>query len=822
MHGRGRASHDAVVRRWWGRTSASRWRKHGLGLGLVLVSAVLLVASLGWAYFALSGGDAELSKAANQGQIFGVVLAALSLVLAAIALVVTWPRDTGGQHTPASPRIMLARRVREEECRVRAALLGGVIAADVAFDRMDGRSLIQTAAGPPGTSPAEAVPSGPPAGGLAQRVWQTAVRLLSWREERSGDTGQVTAEGSLADIGGYYLGLPDRRLVIVGDKGSGKTILAIELVISLAQAVIDNPDADTPVPVRLSAASWTTGRDLAEWLAEQLTLTYGVPRAAAEQLVAGHQILSVLDGLDEMDPDPRTEDDHHDDEAEAPPRAAALITALNSWYAGRDFAPVVVTTRPGRHDQLHRRGLLLDHARTIRIRPLTSTQITGYVGERYRDKPHLRQAWQPIVDALDQPGMVRELLATPLRLMLAITAIEDDPTTAARLALPPPPASGTPVPASAPASRARLESMLIAAFIPAATRLTPRRTRLGIGGGRYHPDQVHRWLTHLARHLDWQARYAAEHRAPRGMSPVDIVPHLLWPIGGWRLPRLLQTATILIALATAAVALFPLSTWADFVHRWWDLITDRQWARAARQVLNVVLGGCGIVCLLFFANRLWPEPAVAGRAKPSLRDRFTRIASGLVVGLALAFLGWLTSQLMGWLAGWLVLGFVNWVAGGLAIGLIVGLMGNLQRWERTADLLSPHRAVHGDFALGLALGIVLALMTVVGFALMLPTAVGSELPLGSVVGFGLPVGFTGGLMVGGAGIRYGFGLFCAALRERLPWRLAAFCQWACDAGLLRVAGAAYQFRHRELQDWLARTGSRSTEPQPQQHPHPLR
>jgi hypothetical protein len=38
----------------------------------------------------------------------------------------------------------------------------------------------------------------------------------------------------------------------------------------------------------------------------------------------------------------------------------------------------------------------------------------------------------------------------------------------------------------------------------------------------------------------------------------------------------------------------------------------------------------------------------------------------------------------------------------------------------------------------------------------------------------------------------------------LPWRLRRFLHWCyADAGLLRVAGAAYQFRHRELQDYLA-------------------
>jgi hypothetical protein len=48
--------------------------------------------------------------------------------------------------------------------------------------------------------------------------------------------------------------------------------------------------------------------------------------------------------------------------------------------------------------------------------------------------------------------------------------------------------------------------------------------------------------------------------------------------------------------------------------------------------------------------------------------------------------------------------------------------------------------------------------------------------------------------------RYLIFLLCS--RSRLPFRLVVFLDWACEAGLLRYAGPAYQFRHRELQQWL--------------------
>ena len=41
-----------------------------------------------------------------------------------------------------------------------------------------------------------------------------------------------------------------------------------------------------------------------------------------------------------------------------------------------------------------------------------------------------------------------------------------------------------------------------------------------------------------------------------------------------------------------------------------------------------------------------------------------------------------------------------------------------------------------------------------------------------------------------------------AVRQQGPLRFGVFLDWAQQAGLLRVSGVAYQFRHRQLQDWL--------------------
>ena len=65
--------------------------------------------------------------------------------------------------------------------------------------------------------------------------------------------------------------------------------------------------------------------------------------------------------------------------------------------------------------------------------------------------------------------------------------------------------------------------------------------------------------------------------------------------------------------------------------------------------------------------------------------------------------------------------------------------------------------------------------------------------------FGLAVGLAG---ASSAWTRYYISVGINAARRRGPLRFGEFLHWAQQAGLLRVSGIAYQFRHRQLQDWL--------------------
>ena len=121
-----------------------------------------------------------------------------------------------------------------------------------------------------------------------------------------------------------------------------------------------------------------------------------------------------------------------------------------------------------------------------------------------------------------------------------------------------------------------------------------------------------------------------------------------------------------------------------------------------------------------------------------------------------------------------------------------------ETWHPEADLNSPYDGLRRERWSAMLGGLVTGLTA--GFVVGLAPA-----PLGGLrtgLAYGLVVGIAAGLLRGALWIRYPASVSCAKTRERLPFSMENFMKWACDSGLLRIAGTAYQFRHRQLQERL--------------------
>jgi GTPase SAR1 family protein len=761
------------------RVRAIRWLRPAVvicAMGLVALIAAQMVA-------AVSAHGDQLDVLARKAEIIGAAVAAVGAVASVAAFALS---RLSANVAPVSSADLLRRRVADYEQKVLIALLSGLTPADLAY----------TAAG----AGVRRAPDRVTHGGIFTLWGRYSGELVRYR--KAGSVGP--RDGDLKGIGAYYQELWAHgvtRLLILGQPGSGKTVLAIELILQLLQK---DPESTAStkiggkIPVRFSVADWTSGTDVRGWLAGRLNSDYGIPLEAAKALVAERMLLPVLDGLDEMDPEPVGNVSVH---GRSTLRAAAFLAALNTYPELGRPAPVVVTCRQDTYEQLREAGSTLSAHQEITILDLDTTQIRGYLHARYPDMADpRRRGWDQVLDRLSKPDgeAARRVLATPWRLLLAITASDAGRVPVQLLA------AGVGENPGSAAERIDLE--LLASYIPAATRLTVRRSRSGISSRTYDPGKVTSWMHHLTRHLQWQAQQLTVlDKPPLGMSGIDLVPHLLWPIGGSRLVRALHTAlAVLLAAALCTSIALTLRPASALSHE-------------AYEVLRGDFSGPGIDILFLVLYPaiiyLFVEPirfAGAGSSSAPIRVPFSlRLRAGLLVGLAAGLVAGLVFGLVVWLTVGLAVGLAAGLAVGLAVGAVAGLTAfglvggwRAEGWRPDADLAGPYDALRWDrlYGLGVGLAVGLAAGLTAGLTIGLPKG----LPRGLATGLALwlTVAIAAGHFTASTWVRYRIGAGCAAIRGRLPTRLKSFMMWACDSGLLRIAGTAYQFRHRQLQVWL--------------------
>ena len=131
-----------------------------------------------------------------------------------------------------------------------------------------------------------------------------ASRDVVFGDNSDADWRQLPLQGDADEVVAAFRRLPYRQLVVLGEAGAGKSVLAMLLTLRL----LKDPEPGQQVPMLLPIASWNPAQEsLQDFLVRRLGEDY--PSLAehgedgqtlARLLAARRRILPVLDGLDEL------------------------------------------------------------------------------------------------------------------------------------------------------------------------------------------------------------------------------------------------------------------------------------------------------------------------------------------------------------------------------------------------------------------------------------------------------------------------------------------------------------------------------------------
>jgi hypothetical protein len=620
--------------------------------------------------------------------------------------------------------------------------------------------------------------------------WRLASPALMDHQQVINPGGPLTFTGSsdrIQELTAAFESLPRHRLVITGGPGTGKTTLAVQLLLDLLPGPWEPPTS--PVPVMFSLTGWApdTQPRVQEFLTTQLTMTYPALPAihpdAAAALVDQGRVLPVLDGLDEVTPD----------------RRAAIITALNATLD--PTGGVILTSRRLEYrTALEAAGDRLTGAAVIGPYALTPADAVGYLRKHLH--PDAGRAWERLLGQIERGAepALSTLIATPLGLWLLRAVYLDtarDPMLLAETASTP----------------AELQAHLLEQLIPAVVQSRPPLPRRRHNSPdvslrptrRYRPDDIERWLTTFAQQLpvgdrNWAWWHLAQHTFHN------------------RAARLAARTTICVTIGlTSGLAggvAFGLTE---------GLANGLFWGFGAGLTALLVFGlGIGFPLGLIGAVQVRlgsaSHPKTANtRLSGRISELIKSLARGLGFGLALALaVGPAAVVMMALLTGgvnrpgyqYLTVGVIFGLIVGLPGGLVFGLADFLGRGDVAQQAVSPFRSYRGDRTVGLIAavtgGLAAGLAMGLGSAAWTDSNTALEFGLTAALALGVAFGLACGV-ARSAWFTFAIAGLVQALLRRLPapWRVMPMLEDCFRLGLLRTVGPVYQFRHAALQEHLA-------------------
>ncbi|OXR47807.1 Serine/threonine-protein kinase PknD [Nocardia cerradoensis] len=428
--------------------------------------------------------------------------------------------------------------------------------------------------------------------------------------------------GRLDEIVEVFERIPSRRLVVLGEPGSGKSVLAMHFTLT----AVRRRSRGDPVPVLMPVASWNPREaSLSAWMETRLCVDYPLlgGRVAsgatlAHDLIAGGRIWPVLDGLDEAPEQVRSE----------------VITALNRTLTVGDR--LLLTSRSAEYEAaVDAAGDVVTAAAVIELIPLGFEEIASYLRLTSAPRRGLNK-WDPVLAHLHEHPCDRlaSVLTTPLMTSLARAAYSDGRADPGEL-----------LDATAFDTREAVETHLLDQAVPAgyagesspagrngaAVADAERRLRLLAGDlDRCGDRELAWWKRHLAIP---SPLFAAVSGVAVGMLVVAVTLAAAWPTHSFTSTRWGESVEWSVRLGSLAAVVIGFFTVADL-----DRETPTFRRQAGRFTMVMALGSIAALAVGGLTYRAWIDTSYRSDITDSAVDTAQYVAeSFLLIALVVGF-----------------------------------------------------------------------------------------------------------------------------------------------------------------------------------------
>lgn len=612
---------------------------------------------------------------------------------------------------------------------------------------------------------------------------------------------QMRAEpGHVAGLGGLFPDLDDapaisysfqelgsqfesytRKLLILGEPGSGKTTALLYLTRYLLQKA--EADMNQPIPIIFSLSSWNQENDnLDDWLIEELNSKYHIPHKIATQWIETDALVLMFDGLDEVDSGQQEQ----------------CLLAINSFRARHGLVDIVVSCRKEDYKRIESKISL---SGTLVMQSLNDGQIETFLDEA-------EGITTGMMHFIEDNPLMQDLFRSPLVLNLMVRAFHKDE------------------------SGRSYEDVIVSdehLFTHYVTRMYQRRS----GEKSYSLDETIYYLRQLAQHMEAEQVLHIELLQPSWLSKrnQEIFHHAMWIGSGIIASVFSVMASLIGAVSTGNIPETRLLEtplmWLPFM---WIFFSRYQLWR--RPIANFIPGITGMIgTFLHFAlvngnmdNIVFDMSSAFIRYSSLsfigsimftlLQNRTDRIMPSEKLDFSLQTANWrgiLAGFFGGFTLNYLYIdpldAFTRGGISGMAMsGLLMGITVFLITGFTSSDV--PHRIIPNQ---GIRASSNNALKVSL-FGFLFGIAIFAGLLFTTEIDFAMWQGIVLGLFVmypiwfiyGGLAVQQHYLLRFMLAQERvLPLKLQEFLDFADSLILMRRIGGGYTFIHKSLQEYFA-------------------